>query len=261
MVGFTGNRPYLRGPRPCESSGTGRLAPGPAGPGGRPFVATGYEQDNKDRAGRFSFPMEHPQPPPTSGTAPDDPRPGPPSETGADLDTARRIRIGAKALVTAPGRVFLVKERREDGSTFWTLPGGGARPGESLAACLRREVSEEVQCESTVGPAVTTCAYRHTTRPVTTVYPVFVAVLERTPEPNPDEGIVDCAWRAPTDLPRATLDPFRRVVETTVAGPDPNAPGVGGRCLRTRAADRDGRPSRPPLDGEDIIERNRGRER
>jgi ADP-ribose pyrophosphatase YjhB (NUDIX family) len=41
------------------------------------------------------------------------------------------------------GRVLLVAVDMGDGSTYWNLPGGGLEPGESLAACLVREVAEE----------------------------------------------------------------------------------------------------------------------
>jgi len=154
-------------------------------------------------------------------------RPHPPLAAGgrrrpvgsdADLDAGpvdRTHRLGAKALVVDGDRVLLIEERRDDGSTFWTLPGGGVEPGESLRRCLRREVSEELQCGCRVGPLVTSCSYRHTSRPTTTThYAVFGAALDAGPDPNTDEGVRRYEWRPPGRLPERTLAPFRAVVET-----------------------------------------------
>lgn len=128
------------------------------------------------------------------------------------------LRLGAKALVRSGGRVLLVRERRVDGSMFWSLPGGGLEADESLPECLRREISEEIQCRSTVKGVVGSCTYCHTSRPTTTVYVVFETVLETEPEPNPGEAIVECAWVDPTDLPMPTLDPMKDVVKDATSG-------------------------------------------
>ncbi|MEZ3167356.1 NUDIX domain-containing protein [Halorubrum ejinorense] len=132
----------------------------------------------------------------------------------------RALRFGAKALVTSDGRVLLIKERHEDGSPFWTLPGGGVESGESFTACLDREIREEIRCRASVGERVGGCVYHHTSRPATTVYAVFDASLRSEPEPNPAESILDYAWLEPTDLLSTTLDPVRRFVERTVAETD-----------------------------------------
>ncbi len=145
----------------------------------------------------------------------------PPNVPGG-VSGRRELRAGAKALVTDRDRVLLVKERHGDGSTFWTLPGGGVESGESYAACLRRELREEIRCPANVGERVGHCVYRHTSRPATTVYAVFEASLGSAPEPNPRERVLDHAWRAPTDLPPATLDPVEGFVDRpmTAAGGD-----------------------------------------
>lgn len=129
----------------------------------------------------------------------------------------QQLRLGAKGLVTSGNRVLLVQERHADGSPFWTIPGGGIEPGESLSDCLRREIQEEVQTPSVVSCVVDSFVYRHTSRPTTTVYAVFDATLERAPEPNPAERIFDHAWRTPTDLPSATLDPIEHVIEASMS--------------------------------------------
>lgn len=134
-----------------------------------------------------------------------------PDPSGDDAGR-QRLRIGAKGLITRQDRVLLIKERHADGSPFWTIPGGGVESSESLSDCLRREIEEEIQCQSAVRRVVDGFVYHHTSRPTTTVYTVFDATLERDPEPNPAERIVDHAWRTPTNLPSTTLDPVEQVI-------------------------------------------------
>ena len=65
--------------------------------------------------------------------------------------TSGALRRGVKALVSTRGAVLLVREEHDDGSAFWTLPGGGLRPSEPPAAGLRRELREELGCAVVVG--------------------------------------------------------------------------------------------------------------
>lgn len=123
------------------------------------------------------------------------------------------FRVGAKALVRSGDQVLLVRERREDGSTFWSLPGGGVEPGEAVRDCLQREFLEELGCRVGVGRQVATCLYHHRTIPDTaTLYSVFRATPAGHPEPNPQEGIVECAWRSHRNPPPATLHPLEQVL-------------------------------------------------
>lgn len=122
------------------------------------------------------------------------------------------MRRGAKALATAGDRVLLIEERRPDGSTFWTLPGGGLEPGESLRACLQREIAEELQARCDVGAPVTACRYRHTRTPRTvSVYTVFEATIPN-PKPNADEGVLDYDWYRPGNGPPTLLDPVQHML-------------------------------------------------
>jgi 8-oxo-dGTP diphosphatase len=56
------------------------------------------------------------------------------------------------AAIVRDGRILMVRHREDDGRDFWTLPGGGAEPGESLGAAVLREVAEEVRLVGTLGP-------------------------------------------------------------------------------------------------------------
>ena len=51
------------------------------------------------------------------------------------------IDLRCSAVVVRQGAVLLI--HRTSGADHWTLPGGTPRPGESMAACARREVREE----------------------------------------------------------------------------------------------------------------------
>jgi 8-oxo-dGTP diphosphatase len=48
------------------------------------------------------------------------------------------------------GECLLLAQRANSG--LWELPGGKAEPGESLAACLAREIAEELAVTVQVGP-------------------------------------------------------------------------------------------------------------
>ena len=145
--------------------------------------------------------------------------PSPPNVSEGEPER-RELRFGAKALVTNDDRVLLIRERHDDGSPFWTLPGGGVEPGESLSECLSREIAEEIRCRASVGKRVGRCVYRHTSRPATTVYAVFDATLGSEPAPNPSERILDYDWLKPTELLSTTLEPVERFIERSVAETD-----------------------------------------
>lgn len=135
----------------------------------------------------------------------------PTDEPRAEPDV--RLRRGAKGLFTTSGRVLLVEERHGDGSSFWTLPGGGVRAGESLVEGLRRELAEELGCVADVGEVAARFWYAHTSiRNTLTRYTVFSAALATGARPNPREGVVDHRWVPRTALPPSTLPQVRFVV-------------------------------------------------
>ena len=70
-----------------------------------------------------------------------------------------RERIVTRAVLLTPDREVLLIRIRESttGWTAWITPGGGARPGETPADTLRRELHEETGLEGfEVGPVVWT---------------------------------------------------------------------------------------------------------
>lgn len=153
----------------------------------------------------------------------DEPLTGRQTQVAETTVATTRVRLGAKAMVWADDKVLLVEERRADGSTFWTLPGGGVTIGESPADCLRREVAEELHSRITLQRPVTACTYRHSSDPgLATTYVVFAGRLTDPPVPAWQEGVIDARWVPSDDPPETTLAPFRRVLgrvgsrETTV---------------------------------------------
>ena len=56
------------------------------------------------------------------------------------------IRNSAKALIIADGHLLVLALRDEEG-VYFTLPGGGQEPGETLAEAVRRECREELAVE------------------------------------------------------------------------------------------------------------------
>jgi ADP-ribose pyrophosphatase YjhB (NUDIX family) len=58
------------------------------------------------------------------------------------MDARDGIELRCSAIVVRQQTVLLI-HRTYDGADDWVLPGGTPRPGESTAACTRREVREE----------------------------------------------------------------------------------------------------------------------
>ena len=117
-----------------------------------------------------------------------------------------RHRRGAKALVRSDDRVLLVRERHADGSVFWTLPGGGVEPTESLRGGLQRELVEELGCDSVVSDRCGSFQYAHRSKPgVVSTYTVYETWLLDEPTPNVRQGVTDYRWVEPRAPPSGTL--------------------------------------------------------
>lgn len=132
---------------------------------------------------------------------------------GRPVDSAETRRIGTKVVIRDGDSVLLIQERRADGTTFWSLPGGGRKRGEGLRACLRREVREELQCGVSIGALIGTCSYRHSrAEGVVSDYAVFRGRLQGEPSPSAAEGVCDVRWVIPVSPPNGTLPPFRNLL-------------------------------------------------
>lgn len=129
------------------------------------------------------------------------------------ITVARSLRVGVKARCLSSDAVLLVKERHDDGTPFWTFPGGGARPNESLRECLKREIAEELQCSSTVYDVVGDFWYVHRSSPRISKYTVFDCSLLSECQPNHTEGIHDYRWAYPDELPSSTLPQVRSLCQ------------------------------------------------
>ena len=65
-----------------------------------------------------------------------------------------RPYVGVGAVIVQDGKVLLVKRKHEPLAGHWSLPGGAVEVGETLEACLLREMLEETGLEVRVGPVV-----------------------------------------------------------------------------------------------------------
>lgn len=107
--------------------------------------------------------------------------------------TAAIIEVGGRFLVTRrPKGVHL-----ED---HWEFPGGKCEPGETLSACLRRELREELAVEAEIGDEVLTTTHEYSDRRVV----LHFMACRIAGEPAPQQG-QEMRWVARADL--ATL-PF-----------------------------------------------------
>ena len=65
-----------------------------------------------------------------------------------------RPYVGIGGIIVDEGRVVLVKRRFEPLAGQWSIPGGAVETGETLEACLMREMAEETGFVIEVGPVV-----------------------------------------------------------------------------------------------------------
>lgn len=79
---------------------------------------------------------------------------------------------------------------------LWEFPGGKCEAGETLDACLRRELREELGIEVEVGERLTVVQHGYTHFSIT-LHAFHCRHLAGEPQPF---GVADCRWVRPTDL-------------------------------------------------------------
>jgi mutator protein MutT len=107
------------------------------------------------------------------------------------------------AIIERDGR-FLIT-RRPQGvhlEGFWEFPGGKCEPGETLAACLARELREELDADIAVGEEAFTTRHVYSSQSVE----LHFLTCELIGEPAPQMG-QQMMWAAPEDLSRLTFPP------------------------------------------------------
>ena len=139
------------------------------------------------------------------------------------INRVRETSVTA-ALIERDGLLLLARRATADhGSGGWEFPGGKVEPGETPAACLAREIREELCLDVAIGPMAGELLYPYARGTIRLL--VFnVTVTGGTLTPTAHEEI---AWVAPRDLMRYDLLPADRVfVEQHFSGRTDAATGT-----------------------------------
>jgi 8-oxo-dGTP pyrophosphatase MutT (NUDIX family) len=103
------------------------------------------------------------------------------------------------------GRILLIHERLEDGSTHWLTPGGGVEEGEHPRDAARREAREEAGIDIRIAPEAEPV---HVTRRLWSWANVFYDQVDEFYVARVEDGTVPRAT-ALTDVEQATLIEMR----------------------------------------------------
>ena len=125
---------------------------------------------------------------------------------GADTENPADVDVRCSVAAFRDGSVLLV-HRGRDGADDWVLPGGTPRPGESMAACARRETLEETGLPVEPGRVafvLETLAPGASRRAVDLV---FLAVLPAGGDPEPQEDGLEARFVPLAVLPGLILRP------------------------------------------------------
>jgi 8-oxo-dGTP diphosphatase len=107
------------------------------------------------------------------------------------------------AVIEERGRYLVT--RRQQGvplEGYWEFPGGKCEPGEPLAACLRRELVEELGCDATIGEELLAVTHEYPER----VIELHFVECRLTSEPTPLLG-QNMRWVARDELPSLQFPP------------------------------------------------------
>jgi 8-oxo-dGTP diphosphatase len=111
--------------------------------------------------------------------------------------------IVTAAVIEKDGR-FLVTRRLQGVHLegYWEFPGGKCDPGESLDACLRRELLEELGCSATIGNELLAVTHDYPER----VIEIHFVECHLTSEPTPLLG-QEMRWVAREELSSLKFPP------------------------------------------------------
>ena len=107
------------------------------------------------------------------------------------------------AVIERDGRLLVT--RRLKGTHlegYWEFPGGKCEPGESLVACLRRELREELAIDARVGEKLLSTTHEYRDRHVELHF--FEATCAGDPIPQIQQEML---WVRRQDLPTLKLPP------------------------------------------------------
>jgi len=125
------------------------------------------------------------------------------------VDPPPAVEVAAALIQDAAGRYLIA--RRPPGAHLgglWEFPGGKREPGESLEACLQRELREELGADFAVGERVDTVTWRYPDRWVTIHFFRCRPVAGRL-EPR---GCAALAWVEPDRLGDYEFPPADRAL-------------------------------------------------
>lgn len=132
------------------------------------------------------------------------------------LDETVRVAAG---IITRDGRLLIAK--RPKGSHLeglWEFPGGKCEPGETMEACLHRELWEELEVR--VADPIRLCVLRHA-YPEKTVEVHFFRCRLASGEARPSAGS-ELRWVAPAELSEYEFPQAdRSIIETLQCGEAP----------------------------------------
>ena len=141
--------------------------------------------------------------------------------------------VVAAAVIEDDGRYFVT--RRQPGvhlEGYWEFPGGKCEPGESLAACLAREMREELGTAIAVGAEIFTVAHDYPDRRVE----LHFLACHLLSEPQPCLG-QEMRWVAREDLAALRFPPADDALGKTGIDLGTGRSPLVGASFRT-AADR-----------------------
>jgi 8-oxo-dGTP pyrophosphatase MutT (NUDIX family) len=105
--------------------------------------------------------------------------------------------IAQKGIIAKEGRVLLVKGL---GADKWDLPGGRLHKGEEPLEGLKREIKEEVGCDSVVKNAVHSSQMYHETVAKWAFFIAYEVLLTSEDIVIPEDEIAEYAWFLPEEV-------------------------------------------------------------